>query len=34
MYVGWCSVCDHVIFLAVDVVVDYGGMYVFHVRCL
>ena len=33
MYVKWYSVCNSVMISAVEVCVDYGGVYVFHV-CL
>ena len=31
MYVEWYGVCNFVVILAIEVCVDYGGVYVFHV---
>ena len=31
MYVDWYGVCNCVVFSVVEICVDYGGVYVFHV---
>ena len=31
MYVEWYGVCDFAVFSVVEICVDYGGVYVFHV---
>ena len=31
MYVEWYGVCNFVVFSVVEICIDYGGVYVFHV---
>ena len=31
MYVTWYGICNFVVFLVVEICVEYGGVYVFHV---